>query len=420
VSSKLYYAANMPEHDQRHIHAGLPGAGQGRLGAGTVYPCAVPGISLTDYSLSLAQKGWGPHCTGPFTTITLSNGVKLTCDSRVAELNTLVLNSIIRDGYTIRQSDTGCYNCRYIAGTTIWSNHAWGLAVDLNWTTNPQHSPLITDQPAWVLQRFNRYGYAWGGNYNPPTTPDAMHHEFMGTPAQAVAATDLARTELTGAAPPPPPVGGYPAPTRSPVTGNLEIPGFDCSYTKPGWMEMQAAGYTFMVGYVSPTAGKNLTAGNFYDYHVRAGMAVGLVWEATVGRALQGSSAGTADGKAAELQANAIGYPVDAVIFFAVDQDTTSASYPAIQAYANSFNLNTRRPVGIYGEADVIDHFVTPGVQPVRYGWQTAAWSAGRLSAKAGLYQRVGHPGWPVPATVAAGAFDEDVAISRVPLAGWQ
>jgi hypothetical protein len=68
----------------------------------------------------------------------------------------------------------------------------------------------------------------------------------------------------------------------------------------------------------------------------------------------------------------------------------------------------------------VVDHFVTPGVQPVRYGWQTAAWSGGRLSAKANLYQRTGHPGWPVPATVAATAFDEDVAITRVPLAGWQ
>jgi hypothetical protein len=419
VSSKLYYAANMPEHDQRNIHASLPGHEPGRLGAGTVYPCAVPGISLTDYSLSLAQKGWGAHCTGPFTTITAANGVKVTVDSRIAELATLLLNETLRQGYAIRQSDTGAYNCRYISGTTTWSNHAWGLAIDINWTTNPQRSPLTTDEPAWMQQLWNRYGFAWGGNYNPPTTPDAMHHEFMGTPLQSVAATTLARTELTGAAPPPV-SGEYPAPKRSPITGNMEIPGFDCSYTKPGWMEMQAAGYTFMVGYVSPNSAKNLTAGNFYDYHVRAGMAVGLVWEATPGRALQGSSAGTADGKAAELQANAIGYPVDAVIFFAVDQDTTSANYAAIQAYANAFNLNTRRPVGIYGEADVVDHFVTPGVQPVRYGWQTAAWSGGRLSAKANLYQRTGHPGWPVPATVAATAFDEDVAISRVPLAGWQ
>jgi hypothetical protein len=418
--SKLYYAANMPAHDQVDIHAGLPGHEPGRLGAGTVYPCAIGGINLTDYSRNPEGKGWGPHCGGPFTTITLSNGVKLTVDHRIAELATLIMNANLRDGYAYRQADTGAYNCRYISGTTVWSNHAWGLAIDGNWSTNPQRSPLTTDQPVWLRQRWNRYGFAWGGNYNPPTLPDAMHDEFMGTPDQAVAATNLARTELAGGGTPPPAAGGYPAPTRSPNTGNFEIPGFDCSYSKPGWMEMRAAGYTFMLGYVSPNPAKNLSASNFYDYHVRAGMAVGLVWESTIGRALQGSAAGTADGKAAELQANTIGYPTDAVIFFAVDQDTTSASYAAIQSYANSFNLNTRRPVGIYGEADVVDHFVTPGVQPVRYGWQTAAWSAGRLSGKAGLYQRTGHPGWPVPAGVAATAFDEDVAISRIPLAGWQ
>jgi hypothetical protein len=113
-----------------------------------------------------------------------------------------------------------------------------------------------------------------------------------------------------------------------------------------------------------------------------------------------------------------VGYPADAVLFFAVDVDTTPADYPAIRAYAEAFNLVTRRPVGIYGEADVIDHFVTSGVQPVRYGWQTAAWSAGRLSHKAHLYQRVGHPGWPVPAGTSPRAFDEDVAILALPLAG--
>jgi hypothetical protein len=205
VSSRLYYAANMPEHDQVDIRAQLPSHGifhPDRLGVAG--PCAIPGISLTDYSRNPEGKGWGPHCTGPFTTITLSNGVRLTCDHRVAELNTLVLNQCIRGGYTIRQSDTGCYVCRHIAGTTIWSNHAWGLADDIDWSTNPQRSPLTTDEPVWMWQLFNRYGYAWGGDYVPPTIPDAMHHEFMGTPAQAVAATDLARAELAGGGTPPP------------------------------------------------------------------------------------------------------------------------------------------------------------------------------------------------------------------------
>jgi hypothetical protein len=54
--SKLYLQPNMPEHDQLDIHAGLA---EGRLGAGTVYPCAVPGISLTDYSRDPGAEGLG-------------------------------------------------------------------------------------------------------------------------------------------------------------------------------------------------------------------------------------------------------------------------------------------------------------------------------------------------------------------------
>jgi hypothetical protein len=180
---------------------------------------------------------------------------------------------------------------------------------------------------------------------------------------------------------------------------------------------MAAAGYTFVIGYVSPTDGKNLHPPIPGLPQRRDGCRPGVRVHRRPGPAGQRSRAPT-DGLGRPA-GRRLGYPVDAVIFFAVDQDTTSTNYPAIQAYANAFNAATKRPVGIYGEADVVDHFVTPGVQPVQYGWQTAAWSGGRLSSKANLYQRVGHPGWPVPSGVASNAFDEDVAILYVPLAGW-
>jgi hypothetical protein len=411
--SNSHLSVNLPRHDQV-----VPE--EHRLGLGTVYPCAVSGVNINS-APAPDQRGWGPACdTSRLGTVTLSNGVKFAQRVELVELTTLIMNADIRDGYNYRQSDTGAYNCRNIAGTTTKSWHSWPVAIDKNWTTNPQHSPLITDYPVWLRQRWNRYGWRWGGNYNAPTVPDAMHHEFMGTPAQAAAATSLARSELGGSPPPPPPPSGgaLPAKKQSPITGNMEIPGCDFSYTKPGALLMAAAGYTFAIGYVSPTDGKNLHPLEYQAYR-NAEMAVGLVYESTAGRALQGSAAGSADGALADQQADGLGYPVDAVIFFAVDQDTTSTAYPAIQAYANAFNAATKRPVGIYGEADVVDHFVTPGVQPVQYGWQTAAWSGGRLSSKANLYQRVGHPGWPVPSEVASNAFDEDVAILYVPLAGW-
>lgn len=382
---------------------------------GNPYPCAIPGLNLSDYSRTPQQKGWPAPCVGPFTRVSLSSGAAVTVDQRINELVGLIMEANIRQGYPYRAADTGAYNCRHIASNPAlpWSNHAWGLAIDCNWQSNPQHSPLITNRPGWEIQRWNRYGFAWGGDYTGSSIPDAMHVEFMGTPAQAAAATLLARAELGATS-----AGFLPVRKASPITGNPEIPGFDCSYNRPDQNAMAQAGYTFVIGYVSPTVGKNLTAQDMANYRA-AGLGVGLVWEANPGRALEGAAAGTADGAAANQQADAIGYPTDAVIFFAVDVDTDASAYPAIQAYASAFNSATSRPVGVYGEADVLDQFVTPGQQPVQYGMQTAAWSGGRLSGKANLYQRFGHPAWQVPSGVPDTAFDEDVAIFPLPLFGW-
>jgi hypothetical protein len=40
-------------------------------------------------------------------------------------------------GYAIRTSDTDSYNCRTITGGTEKSLHAFGIALDVNWKTNP-------------------------------------------------------------------------------------------------------------------------------------------------------------------------------------------------------------------------------------------------------------------------------------------
>lgn len=95
-------------------------------------------------------------------------------------------------------------NCRAIAGTNVSSNHAWALAVDINSLANPFTRPRRTDMPPWMPPLWNRYGFAWGGNYNNNGTTgpaDSMHYEFMGTPADADAVTALALLELGGAPP---------------------------------------------------------------------------------------------------------------------------------------------------------------------------------------------------------------------------
>ena len=185
----------------------LPGK---RLGA---FTCIVPGVSLTDYSRNAEAKGWGAPCQQQRTTITLSNGVRVTVASGIAELTKMLMNECIRRGYVIRPADTGAYNCRKIAGTNRWSNHAWALAVDINWQLNPMRKPLTTNIPNWMVQLFNRFGFAWGGHYS--GTPDTMHFEFMGNPNQANEATNLARRELAG--------GGGGGGGGGPVVGDLPV-----------------------------------------------------------------------------------------------------------------------------------------------------------------------------------------------------
>jgi hypothetical protein len=79
------------------------------------------------------------------------------------------------------------YNCRYIAGTTSWSTHAFGAAIDTNSARNP------VGQDRWNGIGFDGVDYGtfipdiWKGNYPGhrfywglkfSTTPDPMHFQY--------------------------------------------------------------------------------------------------------------------------------------------------------------------------------------------------------------------------------------------------
>lgn len=200
------------------------------LRAGSSYPCAVAGINLDSWT-SPSSRGWGQSCHVPLATITLDGGARVTVHAALAELAGLIMRANEAQGYAYRAADTGGYNCRAIAGTTDPSWHAWGLAIDCDWTTNPSAPcPVRTDRPGWEIQRWNRYGWGWGGDYDCSNPPDSMHVEFHGTPAQAAAALTLARAEL-GALPrpPAPKPPAPPAPSSQAKTDqwNLRDTGFD-------------------------------------------------------------------------------------------------------------------------------------------------------------------------------------------------
>lgn len=140
--------------------------------------------------MNAQARGWGSACKpiGGLGAVTLSNGVKITVANGIAPIVKYLGDETISRGYVIRSGVTGGYNCRQIRGSSSWSNHAWGLAVDLNWDKNPMGSALVTDMPEWMPQLWESFGFRWGGLYS--SRPDAMHYEFMGTPAQARAYAD--------------------------------------------------------------------------------------------------------------------------------------------------------------------------------------------------------------------------------------
>lgn len=128
-----------------------------------------------------------------------------------------------RHRYRVRREDTGSYNCRRVTGGKGWSTHAYvGVAVDVNWRTNPYHpTRLVTDMPPALIAEVRalrtRSGHrvlAWGGDWSRPK--DAMHFQLACTRAQL--RTGLAVADQAPPAPPAPPA------TPSPLLIGEEMP----------------------------------------------------------------------------------------------------------------------------------------------------------------------------------------------------
>lgn len=103
----------------------------------------------------------------------------------------------LRDGW--------CWSFNYalIPGTSLWSNHSSGTAIDLNAPLHPFGVPTSRNlnwrQRRRVARIAQRFGLKWGGNWS--TTPDAMHLEMMITRAEAIALTkrlDLPKPKRVG------------------------------------------------------------------------------------------------------------------------------------------------------------------------------------------------------------------------------
>lgn len=160
-------------------------------------------------STSQLRDAWSPPCnSGNFVTVNLHGEGRVTIDPRTLEAVNKLNDILIAWNYRTRSSDTGAYNCRKITGGSGYSLHAYGIALDLNWSTNPYGPTLVTDMPRGMCDEITALRtnngcrvWEWGGNWS--GNKDAMHYEIDCSPA------DLATGIVGGTRPPEeePPIG---------------------------------------------------------------------------------------------------------------------------------------------------------------------------------------------------------------------
>jgi hypothetical protein len=100
------------------------------------------------------------------------------------------------DDASMAADNTSGFNCRYVSGTRRWSQHAYGLAIDINPVENPYVHGGRVEPPAGgryldrsrarrgmvvpedvVIRAFAAIGWSWGGRWS---TPDYQHFSATG------------------------------------------------------------------------------------------------------------------------------------------------------------------------------------------------------------------------------------------------
>ncbi len=101
------------------------------------------------------------------------------------------------DQASMRANNTSAFNCRNVAGTSSWSEHAYGLAVDVNPLVNPYVRGSTVDPPEGapyadrsrndqgmihdgdaVVTAFAAQGWHWGGSWS--SGKDYQHFSASG------------------------------------------------------------------------------------------------------------------------------------------------------------------------------------------------------------------------------------------------
>lgn len=166
--------------------------------------------------------------------------------------------------------------------------------------------------------------------------------------------------------------------------------GIDCStkITKTVAEGLVRAGQTFAARYLVPEGYSKHLSTDEAKIISDAGLDILSCYETTAGMAMAGASGGAKDAQAALKCAERVGQPKGSAIYFAVDFDVTKPEqYDIIEAYLRAAGdvLGSNYGVGVYAEYSVIE--AMQNRKACKYFWQTYAWSAGKRSVHASVYQ---------------------------------
>ncbi|MCS7460897.1 DUF1906 domain-containing protein [Paenibacillus doosanensis] len=163
--------------------------------------------------------------------------------------------------------------------------------------------------------------------------------------------------------------------------------GFDCAtpLTANTAAAFERDGYVFVARYLVPSSWKALTRQEV-DTISNAGLQIVSVYETTADRALGARAAGLYDGASALALAGQMGQPPGSTIYFAVDFDASSAQMSSVISYIRAASEATPGyNTGVYGSYSVVEAVMAAGA--CSRAWQTYAWSGGKKSARANIYQ---------------------------------
>lgn len=157
------------------------------------------------------RRKWAPACDDCMKAVELVQGVRVQCHERAATAVQALGRVLEAYAYPVRRDDTGGFSCRRITGGTGHSLHSFGIALDINWNTNPYRADnvLVTDMDRAMVDDILRmrtvsgaHVWRWGGDFR--SVKDAMHFEIACMPddlASGVEWETVRQPELPGAAP---------------------------------------------------------------------------------------------------------------------------------------------------------------------------------------------------------------------------